>query len=90
MATHSSILAGKMPWTEEPGKLQSMGSQRVGQDRAHTKTMHQETKCTNHSPLTVEEKDYTGSRKFLVFWARQKHIRAPEKYPSVVYFMFNL
>ena len=29
MATHSSILAGKSPWTEEPGGLQSMGSQRV-------------------------------------------------------------
>ena len=34
MATHSSTLAWKIPWTEEPGKLQSMGSQRVGQDRA--------------------------------------------------------
>ena len=29
MATHSSILAGRIPWTEEPGGLQSMGSQRV-------------------------------------------------------------
>ena len=32
MAIHSSILAGKIPWTEEPGRLQSMGSQRVGHD----------------------------------------------------------
>ena len=32
MATHSSILAWKIPWTEEPGKLASMGSQRVGHD----------------------------------------------------------
>ena len=32
MATHSSTLAWKIPWTEEPGRLQSMGSQRVGQD----------------------------------------------------------
>ena len=32
MATGFSILAWKMPWTEEPGELQSMGSQRVGQD----------------------------------------------------------
>ena len=32
MATHSSTLAWKIPWTEEPGKLQSMGSQRVGHD----------------------------------------------------------
>ena len=30
MATHSSILAWRMLWTEEPGRLQSMGSQRVG------------------------------------------------------------
>ena len=30
MATHSSTLAWKIPWTEEPDKLQSMGSQRVG------------------------------------------------------------
>ena len=30
MATHSSILAWEIPWTEEPGCLQSMGSQRVG------------------------------------------------------------
>ena len=29
MATHSSILAWKIPWTEEPGRLQSMGSQRI-------------------------------------------------------------
>ena len=32
LAIHSSILAWKIPWMEEPGKLQSMGSQRVGQD----------------------------------------------------------
>ena len=42
MATHSSILARRVPWTEEPGGLQSMGSQRVGHDwprkhRAHTR-----------------------------------------------------
>ena len=29
MATHSNILAWRIPWTEEPGRLQSMGSQRV-------------------------------------------------------------
>ena len=32
IATHSSILAWRIPWTEESGGLQSMGSQRVGQD----------------------------------------------------------
>ena len=35
MATHSSILAWEIPWAEEPGRLQSMGSQRVGHDLAH-------------------------------------------------------
>ena len=32
MATHSSILAWRIPWIEEPGKLQSMGLQKVGHD----------------------------------------------------------
>ena len=32
MATHSSILVWKIPWTEEPGQLQTTGSQRVGHD----------------------------------------------------------
>ena len=32
MVTHSSILAWRIPWTEKPGKLQSMGSQRVRHD----------------------------------------------------------
>ena len=33
MATHSSILAWRIPWTEEPGGIQSIGSHRVGCDR---------------------------------------------------------
>ena len=32
MATHSNILAWEIPWTEEPGGLQPMGSERAGQD----------------------------------------------------------
>ena len=32
MATHSSVLAWRIPWVEEPGRLRSMGSQRVGHD----------------------------------------------------------
>ena len=32
MATHSNILAWRIPWTEEPGSLQSVGSQRIGHD----------------------------------------------------------
>ena len=34
MATHSSIIAWETPWTEEPGRLQTMGLQRVGHDSA--------------------------------------------------------
>ena len=35
MATHSSILAWRIPWTEESGGLQSIGSQRVGHERSN-------------------------------------------------------
>ena len=38
MATQSSILAWEIPWTEEPGRLHSMGSQRVRHDWTHTRT----------------------------------------------------
>ena len=40
MATHSSILDWRVPWTEEPGGLQSMGSQRVRQDRSNLAREH--------------------------------------------------
>ena len=40
MAPHSSTLAWKIPWTEEHGALQSMGSLRVGQDFTFTFTFH--------------------------------------------------
>ena len=40
MATHSSILAWRITWTEEPGRLQSMRSQRVGQDWSDFACMH--------------------------------------------------
>ena len=42
MATHSSILVWRIPWTEEPGGLQSMGSQRVRHDSA---SEHTHTQC---------------------------------------------
>ena len=40
MATHSSILALKCPWTEEPGGLQSIGLQGVGHDRSDSACIH--------------------------------------------------
>ena len=48
MATHSRILAWEIPWTEEPGRLQTLGSQRVGHDLA-TEEQQQEGKV--HSDL---------------------------------------
>ena len=59
MATHSSILAWRIPWTEEPGGLQSMGSQRVGDDCAthtHTHThTHRETELINNTETVSGE-----------------------------------
>ena len=51
MTTHSSILAWKIPWTVEPGRLQSKGSQRVGPDRATSLSL---------SRTTEEETDKKG------------------------------
>ena len=50
MATHSSILAWETPWTAETGGLQSMGSQRVGQNIA---TEHARTGSTALWPVSV-------------------------------------
>ena len=47
MATHSSILAGRIPGTEEPGGLQSTGSQRIGHDWATS--LHSTSQCNSDS-----------------------------------------
>ena len=44
MAAHSSILAGESPWTEVPGRVQSMGSQRVGHNRVTKHSTQQQTR----------------------------------------------
>ena len=49
MTTHSSILAWKIPWIEDPGGLQSMGPQRVRQDRATELTAHTHTHTHTHT-----------------------------------------
>ena len=51
METHSSILAWKIPWTEEPGELQSVESQRIGRSLA---TDHNASEAN----ITIEEKQY--------------------------------
>ena len=54
MASHSSILAWEIPWTEEPGGLQSMESQRVGHNKA-TKPPAEKFRhfCTSYKPTAA-------------------------------------
>ena len=64
MATHSSVLAWRIPWTEEPGGLQSMGSQRVRHDWA-TKQQQQQTLIkTQISPMILTNKLQVGHSNF--------------------------
>ena len=51
VATHSSIFAWNTPWTEEPNRLQSMGSQRVGHDLETKPPHHPHDLCDRHSCL---------------------------------------
>ena len=55
MATHSSILAWRIPWTEEPGGIQSMGSQRVGHNWVtNPSTFHLTLPYCSHSDSHLE------------------------------------
>ena len=70
MATHSSILAWRIPWTEEPDRLQSIGSQRVGHDWGDLGHMH----CAKHlfpfcASATTSVRD---NFLMLMSWAFQK------------------
>ena len=56
MATHSSILAWKIPWTEEPGRLWSMGSQMVGRRYADDTTLMAESEEELKKPLDESER----------------------------------
>ena len=53
MATHSSILAWKVPWMEEPGRLQSLGLQRVGRDWATSLSLSVTKSCLTVTPWTA-------------------------------------
>ena len=59
MATHSSILAWRMPWMEEPGGLQSIGSQRIGHDGV---CMHIHTLTHTHTRVIPDACTYTHTR----------------------------
>ena len=76
MAAHSSTLAWKIPWTEEHGRLQSMGSQRVGHDWATS--LHFITLVKNFSadpPGLFHTSLWTKFHKkcFLFKWLQSKH-----------------
>ena len=61
MATHSSLLAWRIPWTEDPGRLQSMGLQRVGHDRViftYILTSTSKIKTTTTTTTTTFQKFY--------------------------------
>ena len=69
MATHSSILAWKIPWTEEPGGLQSMGLQTVGHDRA----------TNTFTGLTFQDsKELISLTRLSLHWATSTKFRKEE------------
>ena len=67
-AAHSGILAWKIPWTEDPGRLQSMGSQRAGHDGA-TNTSYLCTFCKCHGPFCLLEPSAWKVKCFQLIWS---------------------
>ena len=70
MATHSSTLAWKIPWTEEPSRLQSMGSKRVGCDFI---SLHDKMSCVKHVYLNFHETTLCSLIKLLSTVHRKKN-----------------
>ena len=64
MATHSSILAWRIPRTEEPGKLLSMGSQRVGHDWATNTHTHTHT----YTPRSIIITHFCRTTRSYIFY----------------------
>ena len=91
MTTHSSILAWKISWTEEPGGLQSMGSQRVGHDWA-TNTQHTFTMTYIQIPIVSDIWGYSKIvvENFRVFsWSTTKKIFFGEgKWFNIIFWVF--
>ena len=75
VTTHSSILAWRIPWTEEPGGLQSMGSQRVRHDWATNTFTHSISVETSYAVIWIEDS--------------QLSIQATESLFSVSLFLFG-
>ena len=70
MATHYRILAWRIPWTEEPGKLQSIGSQRVRHDRSEL--AHNHSVCINLPVSMLYQSQRNRSLKSNISRYRQK------------------
>ena len=72
MATHSSILAWKIPWMEQPGRLQSMGSQRVVHDwvtNTHTQKAEYRRVGPEHWELVPKSPfDYSATDSSICIW----------------------
>ena len=86
MATHSSVLAWRIPRTEEPGRLQSVGFQRVRHDRAHT---HAISRWAAGSPPLRGQQCHRPSRANLLrlaarprSWQRPRRRRSGSQAPS--------
>ena len=96
MATHSSILAWKIPWTEEPGGLWSMGSQTVGQDWGPNTHTHIHTHTHTYTGIalenlsggkTKEQRHCMDSREAIKIWHKWK---TRQKRSSIPCFIFNI
>ena len=73
IATHSSILAWRIPWTEEPDRLQSIGSQRVGHERSHLAHTHARwTHAGLGLALNPMKKTWIGSGEKAIWRQRQR------------------
>ena len=77
MATHSSILAWEIPWTEEPGRLWSMRWQRVGHTRAR-RFLH---RILHSSPENLEA-ELAGLRQGLISLVSSAQGRIPQRAPE--------
>ena len=84
MPTHSSVLAWKIPWTEDPGGLQSMGSQRLHRTEwlAHTHTGYKKKKINTQKSVAFlysnnqrSEREIKERISFTITSKRIKHIR---------------
>ena len=89
MATYSSILAWRIPWTKEPGRLQAMGLQRVGHD--WVTNFHFHTLCETEDGIQGRFHHQAKGRTYYAFLDIRigfiiddiEYIRIQGKYPSI-------